>query len=205
MLRTILLLLVLLPSIAFGRGLAFSEEMHGYGYWQSEFRHFDVYLDITIADIDTWRYDANHPASVRGWLLLEGGQWQSITGTLAILAPSPGDSGRLLTYKLSSATTTFFGAKHVYDDRGFDLVDDMTTLRGVIKPAGAALPTLSDILYRDAWSSELRFEWWDTANLASFVGSFDTIDTWWWDDLEVMGIFVRTTFGGVASVFFPWL
>ncbi|QSX77494.1 hypothetical protein [Agrilutibacter solisilvae] len=202
--KWILAFILLLPGIAFGRGIAFSEEMHGYAFFKGEFRDVDVYLDVTVQDIDAWRSNPQHAAKVRGWLVVNS-QWHSITGTLNILAPAPGDTGRLLKYSLQGTSLKFLGAKHVYDNGGFDLVDDMTTLRGALRSVGESMPTIEDMLYRDAWSSEIRFEWWASGVLWNFTTSFRTIDTPWYQELEVRALFVKTVFGGIASEFFPWL
>jgi len=41
--------------------------------------------------------------------------------------------------------------------------------------------------------------------VASFVASFSTIGTPWWQVLEVEGIFAATMFGALATTLFPWL
>ena len=200
------LFLLLLPCTVLGRGLSFAEEMHGYAYWQGEFRYMDVYLNVVINDVDRWRWDANTPASVTGTLLLDHVNAGSIGGTMLILAPAPSDDGRLLVYKLATNTGyAFTGVKHVRDDRGFDLVDDMTTLHGALRYAWQPAPSIYDLLYSDIWSSELHFEWWKPDVVWNFGWSFRTFSCWWWEDLEVKAIFAQTVLGGLAQEFFPWL
>lgn len=202
--RIVLLWLLLLPCFVWARGLSFSEEMHGYAYYQGEFRNAAVYLRVVINDIDAWRTNPNYAANVTGTLTLDRVPSQSINGTLNILAPAPGEDGRLLTYRFTSGALQYVGAKHVRDNAGFDLVDDMTTLHGVLLAQGQAAPTVADLLYRDVWSSELHFEWWKPSVLLSFAASFSTINTPWYEDLIVKILFLKTVFGALVREFFPW-
>src|SRR5438128_1774000 len=114
--KALALFLLLLPCTVLGRGLSFTEEMHGYAYWQGEFRYMDVYLNVVINDIDQWRWNANYPASVTGTLALDHVNVGAISGTMLILAPAPSDDGRLLVYKLTSGSYAYTGVKHVRDD-----------------------------------------------------------------------------------------
>lgn len=203
--KALVLFLLLLPCTVLARGLTFNEEMHGYAYWQGEFRALDVYLDIRINDIDQWRWNANYPATVTGTMYVDRASVGAITGTLQILAPAPGDDGRLLAYKLKAGSVQYVGVKHVRDDHGFDLVDDMTTLRGVLRYSWETPPTTQELLYLDVWTSEIHFEWWKADVVWNFVWSFHTFNTPWWQDLEVKAIFAQTVLGGLAEEFFPWL
>jgi len=202
--KVLFLWLLLLPFSLWARGLSFSEEMHGYAYYQGEFRNASVYLKVVINDIDAWRANPNVAASVTGTLNLDRISPQPINGTLQILAPAPGQDGRLLTYRLASSTLQYVGVKHVRDNAGMDVVDDMTTLHGVFLPHGQAAPTIYDLLYRAMWSSELHFEWWKPSVLLNFAGSFSTINTPWYEDLIVKILFLKTVFGSLAREFFPW-
>lgn len=203
---TVLLgLLLLLPNLLWARGLSFKEEMHGYAYYQSEFRTADVYLSITIKDIDAWRSNQSYAAQVTGTLVMDRVPNQSITGTLQVLAPAPGDDGRLLTYRFTSGSLQFTGMKHVKDNGGMDLIDDMTTLHGKFQALGQTPPSAQDLLYKAAWTSELHFEWWKPANVLSFAASFSTINTPWYQDLTVKALFVTTVMGDLAKEYFPWL
>ena len=200
------LFLLLLPCTVLARGLSFTEEMHGYAYWQGEFKYMDVYLNVVINDVDQWRWNANYPASVTGTLVLDHVNAGSISGSMLILAPAPGDDGRLLVYKLATNTGyAYAGVKHVRDDHGFDLVDDTTTLHGALRYSWQPAPSIYDLLYTDIWPSELHFEWWKPDVVWNFGWSFHTFNCWWWEDLEVKAIFVRTVLGGLAEEFFPWL
>lgn len=55
-------LLLLAAATSWAKGLSFAEEMHGYAYYQGEYRKIDVYLSITINDIDAWRSNQNYPS-----------------------------------------------------------------------------------------------------------------------------------------------
>lgn len=198
-------ILVLLSAAASARGLRFSEQMRGYAYWEGEYRSASVSLKITIQDIDAWQVDPNHPATVTGTLFMDRLPAQPITGTLAILAPGPNDDGRLLTYRLEGAAIQFTGIKHVRDEAGVEVFDDMTTLHGLYQAKGQTPPTVTDLLYGAQWTSALQFEWWDPAVVWSFTNSFQTIHTPWYEVLEVQAIFVTTMFGALAHTLFPWL
>lgn len=206
LLQWLLLCLLSLPTLVFARGLAFAEEMHGYAYLQGEFMRVDVYFNATIGDIDAWKSDAQHPAKLRGRLHLEDGRWLNVTGTLSVMAPSPGDKGRLLIYAFSGDGFQYLGAKHVYNDALLDTLDDVTRLRGVLAPTTTPLPTLDAIVNHDAWTGEMQFEWWDPANVVGFAASFRVINTWWPPDfIDVPRIFLQVYFSGLAAGLFPWL
>jgi hypothetical protein len=200
-----LLLLATCALAAHARGLAFSETMSGYAYQDGEFRNASVSLRVTIQDIDAWSANLNVPATVTGTLVMDREPTQPITGTLVILAPAVGETGRLLTYKFTSATLQFTGVKHVQDQAGTEVFDDMTTLHGLFQPKGAVPPTAVDLIDGAQWSSELHFAWWDPATVAAFTLSFTPINTPWWQVPEVEAIFVETMFGALASTLFPWL
>ncbi|MGO4377156.1 hypothetical protein [Pseudoduganella sp. RAF53_2] len=200
-----LLLCLMLPCLAWARGISFSEEMHGYAWYGGEYRLAHVYLNVRIGDIDAWRSNPNHSATVSGTLVMDGVPNQPVTGTLNILSPAPGDDGRLLAYRLNSAAVQVLGVKHVHDDPGMDLIDDMTTLHAVFAPAGQALPSVQDVLYQAVWTSELHFEWWKPDVVWDFTTSMSTINTAWYDELTVRILFVETIFSTLAKVFFPWV
>jgi hypothetical protein len=200
-----LALLALVSTAAGARGIKFAEEMRGYAYWDGEFRNASVQLKVTIQDIDAWSANLNYPASVTGTLFIDRVPAQPISGTLVILAPAPGDDGRLLTYKFSSATLQFNGIKHVRDEAGVEVFDDMTTLHGLFQTKGQTPPSLPDLLYQAQWTSELHFEWWNPTTVWNFSTSFQTIDTPWYEVLEVEALFVQTVFGALAHTLFPWL
>lgn len=190
------------PALA--RGLAFTEQMHGYAYVQGEFRNVAVYFNVVIGDIDAWRVNPNVAASLSGTLVADRLPNAAVTGTLRILAAAPGRDGRLLNYQFTGGGLQFFGVKHVHDDKRLDLVDDMTTLRGALVPSGQGLPTLDDLLYRGQWSSELHFEWWKPAVVWDFSNSFRTLATPWYQDLQVKLLFLQTVFGYLVHEYFPW-
>lgn len=196
--------LVLLPCLGWARGIAFSEEMHGYAYHQGEYRNVSVYFKVVIDDIDAWRANPQHAARLSGELLIDRVPAGSVSGSLQILAPAPGAKGRLLTYRFQGASVQFVGIKHVYNNAGLDLLDDMTTLRGVFQAQGQVQPTIPDLLGGDAWTAELQFEWWKPATLWNFSWSFATITTPWYEELAVKVLFLKTIFGDLARVLFPW-
>jgi hypothetical protein len=200
-----LLLLALCTLAAHARGLAFSETMSGYAYQDGEFRNASVSLRVTIADIDAWHANLNTPATITGTLTMDRLPVQPITGTLVILAPAAGETGRLLTYRFTSATLQFTGVKHVQDRAGTEVFDDMTTLHGLFQPRGATPPTTVALIAGAQWTSELHFAWWDPGTVIAFVSSFSTSNTPWWQILDVEGIFVATMFGALASTLFPGL
>jgi hypothetical protein len=202
--KYLILLCLLLPCLAWARGIAFNEEMHGYAWHAGEYRQASVYLQITINDIDAWRRNPSYAARVTGSLVLQGLSSQAVTGTLQILPPAPNNDGRLLTYRINSAALQFVGVKHVHDDAGPDMLDDMTTLHGTFLASGQAMPTIDELLYSAAWSSELHFEWWKPAVVWDFTTSMNTIATPWYDELSVRLLFVLTIFGNLAQVFIPW-
>jgi hypothetical protein len=201
----ILLAFALCAAVAQARGLQFAETMSGYAYVDGEFRRASVSLKVVIADIDAWSRNLDTPASLSGTLTLDRLPVQPISGTLAILAPAPGDDGRLLTYRFASASLQFTGLKHVRDNAPTEVFDEMTTLRGVFQPAGQPAPGLQELLYQARWTGELHFAWWDPAVVWKFGTSFSTIATPWYQVLEVEGIFVKTVFGALAHTLFPWL
>ncbi|UUZ50368.1 hypothetical protein LP420_10995 [Massilia sp. B-10] len=63
--------ILLLPALVWARGLAFTEEMHGYTYYQGEYRNVSVHFKIVINDIDAWRANQNYAASVTGTLSVD--------------------------------------------------------------------------------------------------------------------------------------
>lgn len=199
------LLLGLCAIAAQARGLAFSESMSGYALQDGEFRNASVSLRISIADIDAWSRNLNVPATVTGTLFMDRLPAQPITGTLVILAPAAGETGRLLTYRFTSATLQFTGVKHVADNAGTEVFDDMTTLHGLFQARGAVPPTAIDLIDGAAWTSELHFAWWDPSVVWNFTTSFTTSATPWYQVLDVEAIFVRTMFGALASTLFAWL
>lgn len=199
-----LLWLALLPVLSWANGLKFSEEMHGYTYFRGEYRQVHVYFNVVINNVDAWRADQNYPAAVTGSLYLDRLPAQAVAGTLQILAPAPGQNGRLLTYRFNGGGIAFVGLKHVHDDAGLDMMDDVTTLHGVFLESGQVQPTISDLLYQSVWTSELHFEWWKPIVLWNFSTSFKTIATPWYEDLLVKIAFLKTVFGNLAKEFFPW-
>ncbi|HEX5688233.1 MAG TPA: hypothetical protein VFY73_29795 [Ideonella sp.] len=201
----LLTLLALASGAASARGIKFAEVMRGYAYWEGEYRNASVQLNVTIQDIDAWSTNLNYPATVTGTLFMDRVPAQPINGTLVILAPAPGDDGRLLTYKFTSATLQFNGIKHVRDSAGAEVFDDMTTLHGMFQSKGQTPPSIPELLYQALWTSELHFEWWDPTTVWNFTMSFQTIDTPWYEVLEVQALFVQTVFGALASTLFPWL
>jgi hypothetical protein len=204
--RSLLVLVLLtLAGAAAARGLNFSEEMHGYSYWDGEFRQTSVYLDVRIPDIDAWRSNPNHAASVTGYVAFDGGALRALSGQLQIMAQAPGGQGRLLVYRLDGSGFRYVGAKHVRDDRGFDAVDDMTRLRGVFRVPGESLPAPLSLWTDASWTSEIYFEWWQPSVLWDFAWSFDVTNAWWWEHLTVKLLFLDTFMGGLAEEFFPWL
>jgi hypothetical protein len=200
----LLFAILLLPALGWARGLAFTEEMHGYTWYQGEYRNVSVHFKIVINDIDAWRANQNYAASVTGTLSADRLPAGTVNGTLQILAPAPNDAGRLLTYRFAGAGMQFVGIKHVYNNAGLDLLDDMTTLHGLFQPLGQAQPSVQDLLYGHLWTSELQFEWWKPATLWDFSWSFSTIATPWYEDLAVKILFLKTIFGDLAKVLFPW-
>lgn len=200
-----LMLLLVLALQAQARGLQFSESMSGYAYVDGEFRNASVQLKVVINDIDAWSRNLDTPARLSGTLFVDRLPAQPIDGTLTILAPAVGDTGRLLTYRFTSATLQFTGAKHVRDQAGTEVFDEMTTLQGLFQPLGAPVPAVASLLGQAQWSSELHFAWWDPAVVWNFGSSFSTLNTPWYQVLEVEGIFVKTVFGALAHTLFPWL
>jgi hypothetical protein len=200
----LLIWILMLPCLAWARGLSFTEEIHGYAFYQGEYRNVSVYFKVVINDIDAWRANPNYAANVTGELRVDGLPSGSVNGTLQILAPAPNDNGRLLTYRFKGAGMQFVGIKHVYNNAGLDLMDDMTTLHGLFQPLGQTQPTVQDLLYGHNWTSELHFEWWKPATLWNFSWSFATISTPWYEDLAVKILFLKTIFGDLAKVLFPW-
>jgi hypothetical protein len=194
-----------LSLAAQARGLAFSETMSGVAYQDGEYRNASVSLRVTVADIDAWSQNLDVPATVTGTLTMDRLPVQPVTGTLVILGPGPGGDGRLLTYRFAGTSLQFTGIKHVEDAAGTEVFDDMTTLHGVFQPRGAPPPTVYDLLYGAAWTTELHFAWWDPAVVWNFAASFTTIATPWYQVLEVEALFVRTMFGALAQTLFPWL
>lgn len=201
LMRTLALLLCCFTAPASAGGLRFDEEMRGYGYWSGELHALHFVLDVRIPDIDLWRASPAHAAQVQGSLRLDAAAAQSLSGTLEILAPAPNQDGRVLVYRLTSANWRFLGAKLVRNDGGFDLIDDVTTLHGVMLPRTAAWPSVASLVYDGQWTSEVQFEWWRVGIVLAFLDSFATIDTPWYEVLWVKYVFIDTTFGAVAGEF----
>jgi hypothetical protein len=200
------LLLLLGCCGAFARGLQFSEVMNGYVYYDKEFRRASVSLKVVIQDIDAWSNNLNVPASVTGTLFMDRLPAESISGTLTILAPAPGDDGRVLAYRFSSPAVQFTGFKHVRDNGAAGLLDAMTTLQGMVQVKGAPAPNFAELQYSAKWSSALRFEWWNPSIVWSFSTSLQPIATPWYEVPEVQAIFLKTVFGAlVCTTLFPWL
>ncbi|NHZ90686.1 hypothetical protein F2P45_16900 [Massilia sp. CCM 8733] len=200
--KFLLALLVLLPCLGWARGIAFSEDMHGYAYHQGQYRAASVYFKVVIDDIDAWRANPQHLAKLSCELVLDRVPAGSASGSLQILAP--GANGRVLTYRFQGAALRFVGIKHVYNNAGPDMLDDMTTLRGAFQAQGLPQPSVPDLLKGDAWTSELHFAWWQAATLWNFSWSFSTIATPWYEELAVKVLFLKTVFGDLARVLFPW-
>lgn len=200
-----LFVLLFMSAVCCARGLQFAEEMRGVAFHDGEYRNASVSLKVVIGDIDAWRVNPNVAATVSGTLYLDRLPAQPVTGTLTILAPAPGDDGRLLTYRVASTGMQFTGIKHVRDQAGVEVFDDMTTLRGMFQPKGQVPPTIPELLYDAQWTSELHFEWWNPSVVWNFGTSFSTIGTPWYQELEVKAIFVQTVLGALARTLFPWL
>lgn len=205
MLRSILRCCAALLCCAVGaaqaNGLLFDEEMRGYGQWNGELRALHFVLDVRINDIERWRASPVHAATVAGTLRMDAGAAESLGGTLEILAPAPNQDGRVLVYRLSAANWRFLGAKLVRNDGGFDLIDDVTTLHGVLLPRSTAWPSVASLVYDGQWTSEVQFEWWRPSIVLAFLDSFTTVDTPWYEVLWVKYVFIDTTFGAVAGEF----
>lgn len=205
MLRSILrccaVLLCCAAGVAQANGLLFDEEMRGYGQWNGELRALHFVLDVRINDIDRWRASPAHAAAVTGTLRMDAGAAESLSGTLEILAPAPNQDGRVLVYRMSAANWRFLGAKLVRNDGGFDLIDDVTTLHGVLLPRSTAWPSVASLVYDGQWTSEVQFEWWRPSIVLAFLDSFTTVDTPWYEVLWVKYVFIDTTFGAVAGEF----
>ncbi|HSX61154.1 MAG TPA: hypothetical protein VLF18_13195 [Tahibacter sp.] len=199
--RLFALLLCCAAGTPHARGLLFDEEMRGHGYWDGELRTLHFVLDVRIPDIDRWRASPAHPAQVSGSLRLDAAAPQTLAGTLEILAPAPNQDGRVLVYRLTAANWRFLGAKLVRNDGGFDLIDDVTTLHGVLLPRTAAWPSVGSLVDDGQWSSEVQFEWWRPSIVLAFLDSFATIDTPWYEVPWVKYVFIDTTFGAVAGEF----
>ena len=200
-LRSVLLLWLCVASVAHAGGLQFEEEMRGYGLWQGEYRdvHFD--LAVRIPDVDAWRADPARLAQVTGTVRFDQAAPIPITGDLQVLSSVPGITGRLLVYRFWNGQFRFFALKHVHNNDGPDLLDDVTTLRGRFLAPSAAWPGYGSVL-AGQWSTQVQFEWWRPTIVAAFVASFQTVDTPWYDRLRVKWVFLETTFGSVASEFF---
>jgi hypothetical protein len=201
MTRRFVLLLGCAAGTAQAGGLLFDEEMRGYGYWNGELHALQFALDVRIPDIDDWRASPAHAAQIAGSLRMDAGAAQPLAGTLEILAPAPNQDGRVLVYRLTAANWRFLGAKLVRNDGGFDLIDDVTTLHGVLLPRTAAWPSVASLVYDGQWTSEVQFEWWRPGIVLAFLDSFTTIDTPWYEVLWVKYVFIDTTFGAVAGEF----
>lgn len=83
----------------------------------------------------------------------------------------------------------------------FNIIDDVTTLHGVLLPRSATWPSVASLVYDGQWSSEVQFEWWRPGIVLAFLDSFTTIDTPWYEVLWVKYVFIDTTFGAVAGEF----
>lgn len=208
--RMFFIFIVIITAPVHSDGLAFSEEMKGYGQIDGVYEYMDVQLNVTIDDIDLWKESSLHSAAIEG--VLNFGEQQSLViGTLNIFEPGSSECGEVggcyyLVYRLilqnSDFPIAFVGYKTVMNDEGLDSIDDMTTLIGCFTDE----PTvLFDSIINTDCNSELRFYWWDFSVLWDFTTSFETIDTPWYRKLSVKRKFVEVAFSSLASVYFPWL
>ncbi|WP_141215528.1 hypothetical protein [Hahella sp. CCB-MM4] len=208
-----LLFLGLLTFNTQADGLRFSETMSGYGTIDNLFRDIRVDLNITIDDIDAWKENPNHMASLQGQLVIDSTISHPVYGYLNILSPGNiGTCGQAddcyhLVYWMyiddgKPDDSYFIGMKTVRNDSGFDVIDDMTTLVGCFTQT-PDLPLSSAV--SDICGSQLQFAWWDPANLYDFTTSFEVFDTPWWRYLLVPGKFLSIVFGNLAQVYFPWI
>jgi len=210
-----LICLVAITSTVNADGIRFSETMAGYGSVDGIYRSMRVNLNVDIPDIDAWEDNPNHKASVSGEMLVDGLPTHEVNGFLNIFSPSttqscpPGVSSCFhLIYSMiieddSEIPNYFVGFKTVSNDKGFDLIDDVTTLQACFTQ-NPYLP-LEDYLTDDCRST-IQVEWWKNWVLWDFYWSFDVYNKpWYLLDLYVKYKFLRVAYGAVAETYFDWL
>ena len=102
-----------------------------------------IHCEISIDDIDRFVADREHTGSITGSVESElfGGEEPVSRGIFNLFSPG-GENERLMQYRLAfehDGKPYFLdGAKHVHDDRGFDVWKDTTTLHTVLREGSDA-------------------------------------------------------------------
>jgi len=171
-------------------GLEFEETMSGWiGIGETEFLagriagqqentplHFDC--RIVIDDLERFIHLADHRARLEGTLTFPslGGPFPMENGAFNLFSVDPATGMRLMTYSFGFATATgkrffFYGEKHLKDDPGFDLMEDMTTLFTTVYEG----PDKTGPLYG---AGQLFF---DLKDVPALMGSMKITGTRWWE------------------------
>jgi hypothetical protein len=197
---------VLAPGVAAaGDGtLVFQETMDGIAQVNGRPVPVVMSFEATIPDIDSWEEDANHPALLTGTLLFEG-HMVPVRGVLHMMAkaknPELQEEGYYLRYHFETPPGVtpqyrFAGAKHVLDDDGFDVAEDVTTLRGNFVPPGKALNGTEEAKHSQV---EVHFRWQDPVVVWNFLDSFETPDAGWFSSLVIKAQFIGIWLNGVID------
>ncbi len=173
-----------------GLGLEFEETMSGWigigetewvagriaGQQQNIPLHFDC--KIVIEDLEEFIQLADHQARLEGTLTFPalGGPFSMENGSFRLFAVDPATGRRLMTYAFGFTTADgqryfFYGEKHLQDDPGFDLTEDMTTLFTTIY----AGPDATAPVYG---AGQLFF---DLKDAPALLGSMKVTGTRWWE------------------------
>lgn len=173
-----------------GLGLEFKETMSGWiGIGEREFLagriagqqentplHFDA--KIVIDDLEEFIHLADHQARLEGTVTFPslGGPFPMKNGAFNLFSVDPATGMRLMTYSFGFTDATgkryfLYGKKHLKDDPGFDLMEDMTTLFTTIYEG----PDETAPVYG---AGELFF---DLKDVPALLGSMKVTGTRWWE------------------------
>ena len=172
-----------------GLGLEFEEAMSGWlGIGEQEFLagsmagqqgntpiRFDC--KISIDDLDQFIHLGDHRARLEGTLTFAplGGPFALEDGYFNLFSVDPATGIRLMVYAFGFTTADgkqyyLYGEKHLKDDPGFDLMEDMTTLFTTVH----AGPDRGAPIYG---AGQLFF---DLKDVAALLGSIKVTGTKWW-------------------------
>jgi uncharacterized protein (DUF362 family) len=174
-----------------GLGLEFGETMSGWiGIGEKEFlegriagqqENTPIRFDckIIIDDLERFVHLADHRARLEGTLFftpLGGGPFPMKNGSFNLFSVDPATGIRLMTYSFGFTAVNgkryfLYGEKHLKDDPGFDLMEDMTTLFTTIyEGPDEAAPVYG--------AGQLFF---DLKDVPALMGSMKVTGTRWWE------------------------
>jgi hypothetical protein len=174
-----------------GPGLEFEESMSGWigigeknyvegriaGQQENTPIRFDA--KIIIDDLDRFIHLPDHRARLKGTVTFNslGGTWAMEDGVFNLFSLDPASGMRLMIYSFRFTADDgkpyfFYGGKHIKDDPGFDLLEDMTTLFTTIYYAG---PDTNAAAYG---AGQIFF---DLNDVPALMASIKVTGTRWWE------------------------